>query len=149
VDISVERSIDAPPGSVAAVMFDAANDPLWMGGAKTVRKLTAEPLRVGSRVRRDGGFLGRRFHWVTEVVAFEPCRRLEMAFVEGPMRGRVSYEIRPEDGRSRVVIRNHGAASFVVPGIAWMLRKSVAKDLARLSQLVLRRAQDDQGEPSP
>jgi len=139
MDIKVERMVAAPPAAVAVVMFDADNDPDWIGGAKAVRKLTAGPLAVGSRVRRDGGFLGRRFHWVTEVTDYEPDRRLAMAFVEGPMKGGVTYEIAPEGTGSRVSIRNHGGASFSVPGMGWMLRKSVAKDLERLAKLAERR----------
>ena len=73
---------------------------------------------------------------MTEVTGFEPDRRLAMAFVEGPMKGGVIYEIAPDGAGSRVSIRNHGAASFSVPGMAWMLKRSVAKDLDRLAALV-------------
>jgi uncharacterized protein YndB with AHSA1/START domain len=136
MDIKVERSIAAAPAAVAAVMFDAENDPAWIGGAKAVRKLSDGPLAVGARVRRDGGFLGRKFHWVTEVTDYEPDRRLAMSFVEGPMKGGVTYEIQPDGAGSLVSIRNHGGASFSVPGMGWMLKQSVAKDLDRLAALV-------------
>jgi uncharacterized protein YndB with AHSA1/START domain len=139
MDIMVERRIAAPPEAVAAVMFDADHDPAWIGGAEAVRKLTPGPLGVGSRVRRDGGFLGRKFHWVTEVTGYEPDRRLDMAFMQGPMKGGVTYEIEPDGMGSRVSIRNHGGASFSVPGMGWMMRNSVAKDLQRLAVLVERR----------
>jgi hypothetical protein len=56
--------------------------------------------------------------------------------VEGPMKGGVTYAIEPVDGGSQVSIRNHGGADIPVPGIGWMLRRSVAKDLERLDRLV-------------
>lgn len=136
MDIRVERMMKASPAEVARVMFDAANDPQWIGGAKSVAPLTPGPLALGSRVRRQGGFLGRKFSWVTEVTALESERRVEMAFLEGPMQGAVTYEIQSADGGSLVSVRNHGGAGFSMPGMAWMLRRSVAKDLDRLAQLV-------------
>ena len=136
MDIRVERTMKAWPAAVARVMFAAENDPQWIGGARSVEPLTPGPLALGSRVRRQGGFLGRKFSWVTEVTALEPERRVEMAFLEGPMRGAVTYEIHPAEGGSRVSVRNHGGANFSIPGMAWMLKRAVAKDLERLAGLV-------------
>ncbi len=135
MDIRVERLIKATPAQVAKVMFDPRHDPQWIGGAKSVEPPTAEPTALGAQVRRHGGFLGRKFSWVTEVVAFTPERRLEMAFVEGPMKGAVTYDIAPAPDGAMVSVRNHGGADFGVPGMAWMLRRSVAKDLERLAGL--------------
>ena len=137
MDVRVQRRIAAPPSAVARVMFEPENDPRWIGGAKAVQRLTPGPLALGSRVRRDGGFMGRKFHWVTEVAELAPERRLAMRFAEGPMKGGVTYEIAPDDGGALVSIRNHGGASFAFPGLTWMLRRSVAKDLERLEGLVL------------
>lgn len=137
MDVLVERKIKAPPAEVARVMFDPWNDPRWIGGAKAVEPLYADALAVGSRVRRRGEFLGRKFAWVTEVKALEPGRRLEMTFVEGPMKGGVTYEVRPTyDGGSVASVRNHAKAGFEAPGMAWMVKRSVAKDLDRLAKLV-------------
>jgi uncharacterized protein YndB with AHSA1/START domain len=140
MDVLVQRRLAAPPSAVARTMFEPENDPGWIGGAKAVQRLTPGPLALGSRVRRDGGFLGRKFSWVTEVVDLLPERRLAMRFVEGPMKGGVTYEIAPDDGGSQVSIRNHGGASLAFPGLGWMLRRSVAKDLERLDGLVRRGA---------
>jgi uncharacterized protein YndB with AHSA1/START domain len=134
MDVTVEREFGASPKEVAAVMFDPANDPRWIGGARSVDP--APPLNMGARVRRHGGFLGRKFSWVTEVEAYEPDRRLAMRFVEGPMRGGVEYEIRPGPRGARVSIRNHGGVNFAVPGMAWFLKRSVGRDLERLAALV-------------
>lgn len=138
MDIRVERTMKAAPAAVARVMFAAENDPQWIGGARSVEVLTPGPLAMGTRVRRQGGFLGRKFSWVTEVTALAPERRVEMAFLEGPMRGAVTSEIHPTDDGSRVSIRNHGGANVSMPGIAWMLKRLVAKDLERLAGLVER-----------
>jgi hypothetical protein len=136
VDVEVSMPMRATPAAVASVMFDPDRDPEWIGGARSVERLSAEPLVPGGRTRRHGGFLGREFSWVTEVLEHVPERLLRMRFVEGPMSGEVCYRIEPIEGGSKVSIRNRGGSSFTLPGMSWILRRSVARDLERLADLV-------------
>lgn len=136
MDVTVSRHFAAAPSQVARIMFDPTRDPEWIGGARSVDPVAGEPIAIGARVRRHGGFVGKKFSWVTEVVEHVPDRLLRMNFVEGPMKGgEVSYRIEPEGEGSTVSIRNSGGASFSFPGMAWMLRRSVGKDLDRLAAL--------------
>ena len=137
MDIEVSRRIAAPPARVAEIMFDPDRDPEWIGGARAVERLTPDPHALGARVKRIGGFMGRKFFWVTELAEFEPDRLMRMRFLEGPMKGEVSYRLDPDSDGARVSIRNNGGASFSFPGMAWLLRRSVAKDLERLEGLVV------------
>jgi uncharacterized protein YndB with AHSA1/START domain len=136
MDVEVVRDVPARPDQVAAIMFDPARDPEWIGGARSVELLSADPTAPGARTRRKGGFMGKKFSWVTEVEDYAPGRLLRMRFVEGPMKGGVTYRIEPRGEGSRVSIRNHGGSSFSFPGMAWMLKRSVGKDLDRLRRLV-------------
>lgn len=142
MDVEVSKTMRATPAAVAAVMFDPDRDPEWIGGARAVERLSPNPLAPGARTRRLGGFLGRKFSWVTQVEEHVPERLLRMRFVEGPMSGEVSYRIEPIEGGSRVSIRNRGGSSFALPGMSWMLRRSVAKDLDRLAGLVVAKPSD-------
>ena len=136
VDVTASRFIAVRPGQLAAVMFDPTRDPEWIGGAKSVEPPQGDPTKVGARVTRHGGFLGRKFSWQTEVQGFEPDHLLHMGFIAGPMKGgTVTYRIEPDGAGSRVSIRNTGPG----PGIAgWFVRRSVASDLGRLARLVER-----------
>jgi carbon monoxide dehydrogenase subunit G len=140
LDVTVSRDFDAPPEAVAAVMFDARRDAEWIGGARRSEPLGPEPYGVGYRVRRTGGFLGRSLSWVTEIVRYEPGRKVEMKYVAGPFKGGVDYGVEPQGGGSRVTIRNYGEATFSFPFMAAMMRMSVAGDLKRLQRLVESRA---------
>ena len=134
MEATATRTIAASPAQVAAVMFDPSRDPEWIGGAKSVEPLSGDPTAVGARVRRHGGFMGRKFSWETEVVRHEPDRLLDMRFVEGPMKGGgVTYGIEPDAGGSRVSVRNTGPGPQIM---GWFVRRSVAKDLDRLAKLV-------------
>ena len=134
MEATATRTIAASPKQVAAVMFDPRRDPEWIGGAKSVEPLSGDPTAIGARVRRYGGFMGKKFSWETEVVSYEPDRLLEMLIVEGPMKGGgVTYRIKPDAGGSRVSIRNTGPGPQIM---GWFVRRSVGKDLDRLAKLV-------------
>ena len=71
-----------------------------------------------------------------EVVESEPNRKLVMRFLEGPMKGDVLYDIVPVEGGAEVSIRNYASARFWIPGLVWILRRSVRADLKRLKAIV-------------
>ena len=139
MEVTATRRFAAAPEQVARVMFDPTRDPEWIGGAKSVDAPAGDPTRVGARVTRHGGFMGRKFSWETEVEGFEPDHLLRMRFVEGPMKGgSVTYRIEPEGSGSEVSIRNSG------PGpqfMGWFVKRSVSKDLERLARIVPRQGQ--------
>ena len=117
-------------------MFDPRRDPEWIGGAKSVDPVQGDSTKIGARVTRRGGFIGRKFSWTTEVQGFEPDHLLHMGFIAGPMQGgTVTYRIEPDGAGSRVSIRNTGRGPKIM---GWFVRRSVAKDLDRLAKLVSR-----------
>ena len=134
MEASASRKMWASPEQVAAIMFDPQRDPEWIGGAKLVDPPEGDSTAIGARVTRHGGFMGRKFSWITKVAEFDPNRLLRMDFVAGPMKGGdVTYRIEPESGGSRVSIRNTGPGPQLM---AWFVKRSVAKDLDRLAALV-------------
>jgi hypothetical protein len=134
MDITASRTIAARPGRVAEIMFDPRRDPEWIDGAKSVDPPAGDPTRVGSRVTRHGGFMGRKFSWQTEVAGHDPDHLLHMSFVEGPMKGgTVTYRIEPDGRASKVSIRNTGPGPQI---LGWFVKRSVGKDLDRLAKLV-------------
>jgi uncharacterized protein YndB with AHSA1/START domain len=134
MDVSATRTIPASPDRVAAVMFDPARDPEWIGGARSVDPPSSNPTAVGARTTRHGGFMGRKFSWQTEVLEFQPDRLLDMRFIAGPMKGGgVTYRIQPVGNASQVSIRNTGPGPQLM---GWFVKLSVGKDLDRLAKLV-------------
>ena len=136
MEATASRHMDAPPERVAAVMFDPHHDPEWIGGAISVDPPWGDPNAVGARTNRTGGFMGKKFAWATQVAEFQPNRLLRMNFVGGPMNGGdVTYRIEPEEGGSKVSIRNTGPGRRIT---SWFVKRSVAKDLDRLATIVER-----------
>jgi len=77
IDVSAELEMPFPPERIAAVMFDPANDTLWMKAVKQAERLD-DTSGAGARVRRSARFLGRAISWVTEVVEHDPPRLLRL-----------------------------------------------------------------------
>jgi len=137
MEFQVEHVVHAAPAEVAKIMFDPSREPEWSGTATKVEVLTPGPFGVGSRVRREGGFLGAKFTIVTEVTAFEPDRILEMDIVEGPTHGTVVYEVSPTAGGSIAMIhtRNKPNRPAFISGL--ILKHDAGEDLGRLARLVM------------
>jgi uncharacterized protein YndB with AHSA1/START domain len=136
VDVTVRQHIAAPPETVARVLFDATRDPQWIGGAKRATILGPMPYGVGTRVKREGAFIGRTFSWTTEVTEYVPERLARMKHVAGPFKGGVDYSVAPVGNGTEVTIRNYGEASFWFPFMGTMMRMSVGGDLRRLKRIV-------------
>lgn len=141
LDVTASLVIDAPPATVAAVQFDPARDPEWIGGVDRVELVTAPPLATGSKVRRIGGFLGRPIVWLMDVVAFEPERRVAMHALESPFPMDVEYRLEPLDAgtrtRASIRIRGQGRGMYRLPGplTGPLVKRSVQGDLRRLKTI--------------
>lgn len=136
LNIVVQQKIDRPPAIVARVMFDPANEPRWIDGAKRVDPVEQPATEIGARVKRHGAFWGRDFSWVTETAAHEADRKLVLKYVEGPMTGEVTYEIASDGNGSNVTLRNNTASVMEMPGASTFLKRTLQADLGRLKRLV-------------
>jgi hypothetical protein len=140
LDVIARIDIARPPPVVAAYEFDPLNDPTWIGGVRSVERLTDGPIGIGTRVLRRGGFLGRPIEWLMEVVEYEPDRRLGMHAIRSPFPMDVTYELAPSGSATHASIRVRGEARGLYgalgPLTPRMVRRSVQSDLGRLKRLV-------------
>jgi Polyketide cyclase / dehydrase and lipid transport len=141
IDVLRTVVVKASPAAAAQVMFDPARDVEWIGGAQRAKLVSPGPLHVGSRVRREGAFLGRPIAWVTEVMEIAPDERLVMRVMEGPfVGGEVTYLVGPFRDGARVSIRNRGRSPAPLPFVGMIVGASVLKDLQRLKAIIEREA---------
>ena len=145
VDVTATATIDRPHEEVAAYLRDPANDTTWIGGLRSARLLTPEPVAVGSQVERNAGFLGRRVGYVNEVTELTGDR-LVMRWVQSPFPLRVTYGHRQaSDDATGVSVRVEGnggrfyALAAPLPGMA--VRRSITRDLRNLKQVLEERLQ--------
>ena len=140
LDETAEIRIARPAEQVAAYMFDPVNDPAWIGGIGDATPLDEAPVRVGSRVRRQASFLGRRIDYVMEVVALDSGRRLAMHAVEAPMPMDVTYEVDPAGDAAVARVRVQGDAGGLYriagPLISAQVGRSIDGDVRRLKEIL-------------
>ena len=150
VDVTVEQAIAAPREQVAAFAMDPANDRRWIGALTEVNVLTEGAVGPGTQVERIASFLGRRMVYVNEIVDYDPPRRLHMKSVKAPFPMTVAYEFDDAgEGRALARIRTTGDGSgfyaLAAPALSAMVRRGVARDLAKLREVMERPA----APPSP
>ncbi|QGG95882.1 SRPBCC family protein [Actinomarinicola tropica] len=99
--VSVRRTIPAPPESIFAVLADASQHPHidGSGTVKASRDTDPEPLRLGSRFGMDMK-IGLPYRISNEVVEFEQDRLIAWQHFGGH---RWRYELSPVDGGTEVV----------------------------------------------
>jgi len=141
VDVLTEIVIDRPCDRVAGYAADPSHAPDWYVNIASVRWRTGPPLRLGSRVAFVARFLGRQLEYTYEVTEYEPGHRLVMRTAEGPFPMETSYTWRPHpSGGTLMTLRNRGEpAGFArvgAPVLAAAMRRTNAKDLARLKVLL-------------
>ena len=139
--------IDRPPDEVAAYVTDPTSAPEWYENIKSIEWKTPPQAHVGSRVAFVAHFLGRRLAYTYEFVELEPGRRVVMRTADGPFAMETTYTWEPAGaGSTRMTLRNRGEPSgFARIGAGLMaaqMRRANRKDLARLKELLERRARE-------
>jgi uncharacterized protein YndB with AHSA1/START domain len=132
VDVTAEVRIARDVRTVWDYMTDPENEPEWIGGLKEARLVDDGPLKVGSRVERVAGFLGRRIEYVNEVTELEPPRRLDMRSVKAPFPMRITYTL---EGDGETTVRNHvrgGGVRLLSP----FVKRNIRRDLERLREIL-------------
>jgi hypothetical protein len=140
IDVAAEIDIAAAPADIAAVMFDPAREPEWIGAVTGVTVIDPA-LAVGARVEHRGRFLGREIVWTTQVERFHFPHVLALRIDDGPFVGLVRYEIqRVATGGARAAIRTTGEPGrfgFLPAAlVTGPMRKALEADLSRLKTIV-------------
>jgi hypothetical protein len=140
IDVKAETEIERAPSEVAAFAMEAENDPRWIGGISTARRLTPPPTDIGTRVERVATFMGRRIEYVMDVVELVPNERIVLKSVKAPFPMRVTYEFVLRDGKTLASVRVQGepAGFYKIAGglMAPAVKKNLNGDLKRLKDIV-------------
>jgi len=140
IDVTVHIDIARQPEAVAAYAMEAENDPRWIGGISSARRLTPSPTGVGTRVERIASFRGKRIEYVMDVVEHVPGKRIVLKTVKGPFPMEVTYAFEERNPGTRAYIRvagNPGGFYWLAgPLLARGVKRNVGRDLKNLKKLL-------------
>jgi uncharacterized protein YndB with AHSA1/START domain len=136
--IRLERVLDAPVEKVWRYLTEAGLRSQWFMGGTDATGVGEFDLLVDHDKLSDEPnvpypesyecFKGAT--WVEKVMRFDPPRLLETTF-QGGKNGTVTYELRPEDGKTRLVLTHSGITSgtgFQDFGAGWNSHLTVLQD---------------------
>jgi uncharacterized membrane protein len=139
IDVSAVTEIARPADEVAAYAMEAENDPSWIGGISSARRLTPGPTAVGTQVERVAHFMKKRIDYVMEVAELEPSRRIVLRTVKSPFPMRVTYSFEPVGGGTQAGVRVEGDAEgfyrLAAPLMARAVRRNLEDDVRRLKEI--------------
>jgi uncharacterized protein YndB with AHSA1/START domain len=140
VKIEHEVTIARTPSDVFAYLTDVEKLPEWQATALEGR-LESDRMEQGARAVEVRQVLGQRMESTLEVTEYEPDRRFDAQIVSGPVTFRISHELMPENGgtRLRFVLEGEPGAVFEDQDIERQVRRQV-KDDFRTLKIVLETA---------
>jgi uncharacterized protein YndB with AHSA1/START domain len=138
VRFTVQIDIDRPPEDVFAALTAIERLPEWQASA--VDAAAEGPLGEGTRIRETRRLMGREFHVVHEVTAYEPPHRFDLQSVEGPIPLSVSHTLEPSGGGTLLEVvgeaKPRGMLRFAGAGIAKAAEAEFRRDLEKLKELL-------------
>jgi uncharacterized protein YndB with AHSA1/START domain len=132
--------INRPIEEVFAFISDPENLPRWRAATLEVKRISSEPLGVGSTVRGRFTFLGRPFEGNLEIITHEPHRSYATRLTEGPFPLEAHYTLESANGSTRVtlVIQGEPGGFFKLaePLVVSMAKRSYKADLHNLKEML-------------
>lgn len=142
--IEVTREVPTDPAHVFAVLADGWSYPLWVVGASHMRDVDEEWPATGSRIHHSVGAWPLVVEDITEVVAMEPERHLELRARVWPTgTARIVVDLEPTPGGTRVTMAEgpeSGPARLVPHHVQLLLLGARNREaLSRLGQIAVNR----------
>ena len=131
--------IDRPVEDVFAFLADFENIPRWNYAIVETRQTSDGPVGVGATYLQVRS-MPSRSEETFEVTEFEPIRRLAIRGGFGPLEGTMTYELEPEDGRTRLTnsaqLEGRGLAKLAAPLASGRIAEAVSENLTTLKRLL-------------
>lgn len=132
--------INRPIEEVFTFISNPENLPRWRAATLEVKRISTEPLDVGSIARGRFTFLGRPFEGNLEIITRQPHRSYAIRMTEGPFPLEARYALEPTEGGTRLtlVVQGEPGGFFKLaePLVVSMAKRSYESDLHNLKELL-------------
>jgi carbon monoxide dehydrogenase subunit G len=138
VRFELEVEIAKPVHEVWEYLIEPENVPEWQASAVSSHQITDGGMGVGTHLRDERRFLGRRAHSEVEVTEFEPERLFTLHGISGPVRFTVRHRLEDRGGHTHLEIEAEaepgGVGRLMRPMIEHAAAHEIRKDFDRLKQ---------------
>ena len=137
---TVHYDFPCPPDEVFQALTDFARQHRWRPHDH-VHVEPPGPVRVGTRLRSQGAGLGSFLRFTTEVVEFDPARRVFAdRWLAGSFPLQIRWQVQPAAGGARLTaitaFEARGLLAPLAPLLGRALRRGQLSNLARLRRLL-------------
>ena len=145
-ELAYRGTIDHPADEVFAFVADAENNPAWHEHVRETRWLDDGPTRLGRRGRQTGHLFGRTWHFVAEVVEWDPPHLVTFQVIEGyKVRTRIEVEPAGDGALVTLIVRSPTIIAKPIDALAGrvmrrMLTRRESGDFKRLRAALAARA---------
>jgi len=138
VRFELDVEIAKPVHEVWEYLIEPENVPEWQASALSSHQISDGRMGVGTHLRDERRFLGRRAHSEVEVTEFEPERLFTLHGISGPVRFTVRHRLEDRGGHTHLEIEAEaepgGVGRLVRPMIEHAAAHEIRKDFDRLKQ---------------
>ncbi len=138
VRFELEVEIAKPVHEVWEYLIEPENVPEWQASAVSSHQISDGRMGVGTHLRDERRFLGRRAHSEVEVTEFEPERLFTLHGISGPVRFTVRHRLENRGGHTHLEIEAEaepgGVGRLMRPMIEHAAAHEIRKDFERLKQ---------------
>ena len=138
VRFELEIEIAKPVHEVWEYLIEPENVPEWQASAVSSHQISDGRMGVGTHLRDERRFLGRRAHSEVEVTEFEPERLFTLHGISGPVRFTVRHRLKDRGGHTHLEIEAEaepgGVGRLVRPMIEHAAAHEIRKDFDRLKE---------------
>jgi len=135
-ELSVD--IDRPLHEVWEYLTDPERVPEWQSSAQSSHQVSDGPMRVGTRLRDERRFMGRRATSDVEVSEYEPERLFTLHGLSGPVRFTVRHRLSENGSGTRLDVDAEadpgGIGRFMRPVIERAAGHELRGDFNRLKE---------------
>jgi uncharacterized membrane protein len=135
-------TIARPIADVFSYIATVENSPAWQEPVVEAKRLSGEPLGVGSQAAQIITLLGRRYEQLLEITAYDPPQVLAINTVSGPVAASISFTLQEDNQHTHLIVTTEGkpgtALKLAGPFLERMAKRQAQRDLETLKALLER-----------
>jgi carbon monoxide dehydrogenase subunit G len=136
----MNQFIERPQQEVFDFIANPENDPKWRDSAISSEMASEGPVGVGSTIRSEDKFLGRKMESTSEITVWEPPNAYGQKALNSPLPYEFTVNLKPEGNGTRIIMEGQaelGGFFKIAEGLAGkQMEKQMEADFKNLKKVM-------------